>query len=163
LFAFLLYGLCSFACSAIDVDGQERAIKIISIDDEVAIGDVRREVEILSTTNNPNIVQYFGMYHRNGYLWIVMEFCGGGSVSDLCMVLQEGFSEPEIAYICSAALQVLADRNLARSKVPLSHSSVLYRYMFGGRIFRDWNICIRLGKYIVISKAAIYCSSRMEL
>jgi serine/threonine protein kinase len=84
-----------------------RAIKIISIDDELAIADVQREVEILTETNNESIVQYYGMYFRNGYLWIVMEFCGGGSVSDLCQILQEGLSEPEIAYICCHALKVV--------------------------------------------------------
>jgi serine/threonine protein kinase len=86
-------------------------VKIISIDDEIAIADVRREVEILSTTNNANIVRYHGMYYRNAYLWIVMEYCGGGSVSDLCQVLQEGFAEPEIAFICCEALQVANKAN----------------------------------------------------
>jgi serine/threonine protein kinase len=61
----------------VDKTGNVRALKIVSIDDEIAIADVRREVEILAETKNPNIVQYFGMYFRNGYLWIAMEYCGG--------------------------------------------------------------------------------------
>jgi serine/threonine protein kinase len=91
----------------VDKAGNVRALKIVSIDDEIAIADVRREVEILAETKSANIVQYYGMYFRNGYLWIAMEYCGGGSVADLCHFLNEGLSAPEIAFVCGETLKAL--------------------------------------------------------
>ncbi|KAK5576892.1 hypothetical protein RB653_001829 [Dictyostelium firmibasis] len=87
-------------------NGKVVAIKIISLDDQEAIKDVRKEISILAECNDPNIVQYFGSYFKDHQLWIVMEYCGGGSVSDLLQVI-ETISEDEIALICREALKGL--------------------------------------------------------
>ena len=123
-----------------------RALKIISIDDEVAIDEVRREVAILAETNNANIVQYYGMYFRNGYLWLSMELCDAGSVADMCRLLREGLTEPEIAFVCAETLKASDVYNSACYE---SHTAL-----------RAWSICILFEKYIVISKAAIFCCCR---
>ncbi|KAM9954379.1 hypothetical protein ACTFIW_003920 [Dictyostelium discoideum] len=87
-------------------NGKVVAIKIISLDDQEAIKDVRKEISILAECNYPNIVQYFGSYFKDHQLWIVMEYCGGGSVSDLLQVI-DTISEDEIALICREALKGL--------------------------------------------------------
>lgn len=46
------------------------AIKIVNLDDEEALEDVRREIEILSECDDPNIVKYYGSYLRADYLWV---------------------------------------------------------------------------------------------
>ncbi len=33
--------------------------------------------------NSPYVVKYYGSYFKNTDLWIVMEYCGAGSVSDI--------------------------------------------------------------------------------
>lgn len=32
---------------------------------------------------SPHVVRYYGSYFKNSDLWIVMEYCGAGSVADL--------------------------------------------------------------------------------
>lgn len=32
---------------------------------------------------SPHVVRYYGSYFKNSDLWIVMEYCGAGSVSDI--------------------------------------------------------------------------------
>ncbi|KAL6065407.1 serine/threonine-protein kinase dst2 isoform X3 [Balamuthia mandrillaris] len=87
--------------------GETVAIKIIALDDEAALDDVRKEISILSTCNHENIVSYYGSYFEEDNLWIVMEYCGGGSVSDICQNLESGLSNDQIALICREALKGL--------------------------------------------------------
>jgi serine/threonine protein kinase len=68
---------------------------------------VRKEIKIMSECNHPNIVNYFGSYFKNDNLWIVMEYCGGGSVSDICQILETNLDEEMIAYICRETLKGL--------------------------------------------------------
>ena len=35
------------------------------------------------TFHSPHVVKYYGSYFKNTDLWIVMEYCGAGSVSDI--------------------------------------------------------------------------------
>lgn len=41
------------------------------------------QVAFLASCDHPNVVRYLGSYRVRDALWIVMEHCGGGSVSDL--------------------------------------------------------------------------------
>jgi len=83
------------------------AIKIIALDDDETLEDVRKEIKIMSECNHPNIVNYFGSYFKNDNLWIVMEYCGGGSVSDICQILETNLEEDMIAYVCRETLKGL--------------------------------------------------------
>lgn len=40
-------------------------------------------------------------------LWIVMEYCGGGSVADICSTLNSNLEEKFIQYICAETLKGL--------------------------------------------------------
>lgn len=83
------------------------AVKILALDDEATLKDVRGEIKILATCNHANIVRYGGSYFKDEKLWICMEYCGGGSVSDLCVILDSGLQEDQIAIICREALKGL--------------------------------------------------------
>lgn len=64
--------------------GEAVAIKIIDIenaDDEVE--DIIQEIAILSELQSPYVTKYYGSYAKGAELWIVMEFCAGGSCADL--------------------------------------------------------------------------------
>lgn len=37
----------------------------------------------LAFSISPYVVKYYGSYFKNTDLWIVMEYCGAGSVSDI--------------------------------------------------------------------------------
>ncbi|KAL0701244.1 hypothetical protein Bca4012_057366 [Brassica carinata] len=85
------------------------AIKVISLTEgEEGYEEIRVEIEMLQQCNHPNVVRYLGSYQGEDYLWIVMEYCGGGSVADLMNVTEEALEEYQIAYICREALKGLA-------------------------------------------------------
>lgn len=64
------------------------AIKIIDLEaaqDEIE--DIQQEIAILSQLDSPHVTRYHGSWLKNTKLWIVMEFCGGGSCADLVCIL----------------------------------------------------------------------------
>ncbi|KAL2510101.1 Protein kinase superfamily protein [Forsythia ovata] len=85
------------------------AIKVISLSEgEEGYEEIRGEIEMLQQCSHPNVVRYLGSYQGEEYLWIVMEYCGGGSVADLMNVTDEALEEYQIAYICREALKGLS-------------------------------------------------------
>lgn len=85
------------------------AIKVISLTEgEEGYEEIRGEIEMLQQCCHPNVVRYLGSYQGDEYLWIVMEYCGGGSVADLMSVTDEPLEECQIAYICREALKGLS-------------------------------------------------------
>lgn len=64
--------------------GQAVAIKIIDIESaEDEVEDIIQEIAILSELQSPYVTKYHGSYAKGAELWIVMEFCSGGSCADL--------------------------------------------------------------------------------
>ncbi|XP_028826695.1 LOW QUALITY PROTEIN: myosin-IIIa [Denticeps clupeoides] len=97
------------------VDGSKAAVKILD-----PIHDIDEEIEaeyniLKALSDHPNVVKFFGMFYKkdvkNGdQLWLVLELCNGGSVTDLAKgLLKTGdrMEEPIIAYILHEALMGL--------------------------------------------------------
>ena len=64
--------------------GQSVAIKIIDVENaEDEVEDIIQEISILSELHSPYVTHYHGSYLRGSDLWIIMEFCSGGSCADL--------------------------------------------------------------------------------
>ncbi|CAG8765582.1 34225_t:CDS:2, partial [Racocetra persica] len=78
------------------------AIKIIDLEHaEDEIEDIQQEIAILSQLDS----QYYGSFLKGSHLWIVMEYCSGGSCSDL---MKPGvFREEYIAIILRELLKGL--------------------------------------------------------
>ena len=58
--------------------------------------------------DSPYVVKYYGSYFKNTDLWIVMEYCGAGSVTDLVKSIKaQSLKEDWIAYICREVLRGL--------------------------------------------------------
>eukprot|EP00897_Mesotaenium_endlicherianum_P006399 jgi/Mesen1/5788/ME000293S04947 len=70
--------------------------------------EIRSEIEMLQECNHPNVVRYFGSFQGEDCFWIVMEYCGGGSVADLMNSTDEPLDEPLIAYVCRESIKGLA-------------------------------------------------------
>ncbi|CCE64369.1 hypothetical protein TPHA_0H01630 [Tetrapisispora phaffii CBS 4417] len=64
---------------------QVYAIKVLNLDSESdEVEDVQREVQFLSSLKQfPNIIRYFGSYLKDTNLWIIMDYCAGGSIRTL--------------------------------------------------------------------------------
>uniref|UniRef100_A0A8C1RP33 non-specific serine/threonine protein kinase n=1 Tax=Cyprinus carpio TaxID=7962 RepID=A0A8C1RP33_CYPCA len=97
------------------VNGSKAAVKILD-----PIHDIDEEIEaeyniLKALSDHPNVVKFFGMFYKkdvkNGdQLWLVLELCNGGSVTDLAKgMLKRGdrMEEPVIAYILHEALMGL--------------------------------------------------------
>lgn len=64
--------------------GHAVAIKVIDIENaEDEVEDIIQEIAILSELQSPYVTKYYGSYAKGAELWIVMEFCAGGSCADL--------------------------------------------------------------------------------
>ncbi|EDO18106.1 hypothetical protein Kpol_1031p10 [Vanderwaltozyma polyspora DSM 70294] len=61
------------------------AIKVLNLDsDSDEVEDVQREIQFLASLKQvPNITRYYGSYLQDTNLWIIMEYCAGGSLRTL--------------------------------------------------------------------------------
>jgi serine/threonine-protein kinase 24/25/MST4 len=107
----------SFSHSVDKRTGHAVAIKVIDIESaEDEVEDIIQEIAILSELQSPYVTKYYGSYAKGAELWIVMEFCSGGSCADL---MKPGIiSEDYIAIIVRELLLGLeylhADKKLHR-------------------------------------------------
>ncbi|MBW0526024.1 hypothetical protein O181_065739 [Austropuccinia psidii MF-1] len=82
------------------------AIKVIDLESaEDEIEDIQQEIAILSQLDSSYVTRYHGSYLKGTSLWIIMEYCSGGSCSDL---MKPGvFREEYIAIILKELLKGL--------------------------------------------------------
>lgn len=77
--------------------GQILAIKQVPVESD--LGEIIKEISIMQQCDSLYVVKYYGSYFKESDLWIVMEYCGGGSVSDIMRVRKRVLTEPQIATI----------------------------------------------------------------
>ncbi|KAJ8020780.1 Serine/threonine-protein kinase 4 [Holothuria leucospilota] len=85
--------------------GQILAIKQVPVDTDLQ--EIIKEISIMQQCNSPHVVKYYGSYFKNTDLWIVMEYCGAGSVSDIMRRRSKTLTEAEIATILQSTLKGL--------------------------------------------------------
>ncbi|CAG9987932.1 unnamed protein product [Clonostachys byssicola] len=108
--------------------GEAVAIKVIDIESaEDEVEDIIQEIAILSELQSPYVTKYYGSYAKGAELWIVMEFCSGGSCADL---MKPGIiGEDYIAIIVRELLLGLeylhSDKKLHRDVKGLAAANVL--------------------------------------
>lgn len=85
--------------------GQVLAIKQVPVDTDLQ--EIIKEISIMQQCDSPYIVKYYGSYFKNTDLWIVMEYCGAGSVADIMRLRNKVLNEEEIATILYYTLKGL--------------------------------------------------------
>jgi serine/threonine protein kinase len=111
LTSFLLYSFPVSAFGAV-FKGRHReagfvlAIKEVKNMSKEAEETLEKEIEVLKQCKHPNIVSYYGSCSHTS-LWILMDFCSGGSVRDLIEVCNRPLEEQQMAVICYGTLKGL--------------------------------------------------------
>ncbi|RKO97636.1 serine/threonine kinase 3, partial [Caulochytrium protostelioides] len=81
------------------------AIKMIPIEND--LNESIKEISMMMGCDSNYVVNFFGSYLKDEQLWIVMEYCGAGSVSDIMNLTRRTLSEDQIATICVMVLRGL--------------------------------------------------------
>lgn len=88
------------------------AIKLVPIESD--LHEIIKEISIMQQCDSPFVVRYYGSYFKKCDLWICMEYCGAGSVSDIMRLRKKTLTEEEIATILSDTLMGLEYLHLRR-------------------------------------------------
>ena len=87
------------------VQKMDVAVKQVDLESSDEMSEIEQEIRMLSTCHNEYVTRYYGCFLKGSKLWIIMEYLGGGSCSDL---LEAGpFAEKEIGLILYQILQGL--------------------------------------------------------
>eukprot|EP00730_Choanoeca_flexa_P004962 TRINITY_DN11849_c0_g1_i1.p1 TRINITY_DN11849_c0_g1~~TRINITY_DN11849_c0_g1_i1.p1 ORF type:complete len:295 (+),score=78.31 TRINITY_DN11849_c0_g1_i1:148-1032(+) len=87
--------------------GQTAAAKIATIEDKASLADFATEIEILTSCRHGNITNFMDGYYNNNDLWIIIELCDGGSLSDVVQKTSAGVTEEAAAIITGQMLYAL--------------------------------------------------------
>ena len=87
------------------------AVKAVPTEDsaegDALKGELQAEIKMLKECDSQWIVRYFGCLAKGGLLWICMEHCSGGSVSDILRATGAPMLEDEIAMVAAATVSGL--------------------------------------------------------
>jgi serine/threonine protein kinase len=99
--------------------GNVVALKIINLDTaDDDVGDIQREVALLTQLRDPHITEYYGCYLDGPRVWIAMEYAQGGSVHSLMKASKDDCIEER--YTCAIIKEVVAGLSYLH-KVPVIH------------------------------------------
>lgn len=124
--------------------------------------EIKLEINVLKKySNHRNIATYYGAFIKRGppgkddQLWLVMEYCGAGSVTDLVKSTdKQSLKEEWIAYIC---------REILRGLSYLHSNKVIHRDIKGQNVLLTDNAEVKLGRHIHCLKGMVLtccCFSR---
>ncbi|KAJ3105217.1 Serine/threonine-protein kinase 4 [Phlyctochytrium planicorne] len=82
------------------------AIKRIPIEND--LDESIKEISIMNNCESVFVVAFYGSYLKDTHLWIVMEYCAAGSVSDIMNLCRTTLNEAQVAVVCQYVLQGLA-------------------------------------------------------
>jgi len=92
---------------------------------------------MLKSLKHNNIVNYFGCVPKGDTMWIIMEYCGGGSLADIIRETQVALNEKQCAVVLSNACQGLAF---------LHSKNIIHRDIKAANILLTEQGTVKLGK-----------------
>ncbi|XP_044735726.1 serine/threonine-protein kinase mig-15 isoform X6 [Chrysoperla carnea] len=122
--------------------GQLAAIKVMDVTEDEE-EEIKLEINVLKKySNHRNIATYYGAFikksppGKDDQLWLVMEYCGAGSVTDLVKSTKgQSLREEWIAYIC---------REILRGLSYLHSNKVIHRDIKGQNVLLTDNAEVKL-------------------
>uniref|UniRef100_A0A0K0FKW5 Mitogen-activated protein kinase kinase kinase kinase n=1 Tax=Strongyloides venezuelensis TaxID=75913 RepID=A0A0K0FKW5_STRVS len=82
------------------------AIKVVKLEAGDNFAAIQQEIYMLKDCLHPNIIAYYNSFLKRDKLWIVMEYCSGGSLQDIYQ-LTGPLKEQQIAFVCRETLRGL--------------------------------------------------------
>lgn len=105
---------------AFDEHDKPVALKVMVLRDST-LKSILEELANHKAIEHPNIVKFYGAYFelQTGSLWVALQYCGGGTLTDLC---KNNFPlpDPYIAYVSKcvlSALTVLHERGMVHRDI----------------------------------------------
>ncbi|KAJ9564138.1 hypothetical protein OSB04_000104 [Centaurea solstitialis] len=116
------------------------AIKVLDLEKcNNDLDGIRREVQIMSLINHPNLLPAYCSFTTGHNLWVVMPYMAGGSCLHIMKTsFPEGFEEPVIATVLREVLKAL---------VYLHVHGHIHRDVKAGNILVDFNGSIKLADF----------------
>lgn len=122
--------------------GQLAAIKVMNVTEDEE-EEIKLEINVLKKySHHRNIATYYGAFikksppGKDDQLWLVMEFCGAGSITDLVKATKGNCLKEEwIAYVC---------REILRGLAHLHASKVIHRDIKGQNVLLTDNAEVKL-------------------
>ncbi|KAJ3437533.1 sterile20-like kinase isoform b-related [Anaeramoeba flamelloides] len=88
------------------------AIKKLRIFDNLEeIQKLSKEITFMKTLHHPNVVRYYDSYLMENELWIVLEYCGGGSIAEMMKITKSTYNEDQIVAVVKSILGALVYLN----------------------------------------------------
>ncbi|OHS97489.1 Serine/threonine-protein kinase 4 [Tritrichomonas foetus] len=81
------------------------AVKVIDLEQDWL--PLLAEVNMVIDLRHETIVNYYAWFFENRRLWLVMEFCDGGSLSDIMHILKRPLTEAELSSVLRGVLKGL--------------------------------------------------------
>ncbi|KAH0789686.1 Serine/threonine-protein kinase 4 [Histomonas meleagridis] len=81
------------------------AIKVIELETDWL--PLLAEINMVIDLHHDSIVNYYGWFFEEGKLWLIMEYCDGGSLSDIMNIIDSGLNELQLSAICRGVLESL--------------------------------------------------------
>jgi serine/threonine protein kinase len=105
---------------AYDENDEPVALKVMILRDST-LKSILEELANHRAIEHPNIVKFYSAYFetQTGSLWVALEYCGGGTLTELCKACYP-LPEAYIAYVCKcvlSALLVLHQRGLVHRDI----------------------------------------------
>ncbi len=120
-----------------EISERRVAIKKLNNTDARQQDNIIHEIQVVSKFNHPNIVTYYHHFTQDGLLYLVMEFCSGGSLREILRTRQVGATEAIDWVLCMAdTLEFVHDKGIVHhdikpENIMLSGSGTLKLSDFG--------------------------------
>ncbi|KAF3987736.1 hypothetical protein FT663_02695 [Candidozyma haemuli var. vulneris] len=118
-------------------NGKLFAFKVIPMDETENLDVIIKEIQFLSKLRSPYITRHHETFLRDTDIWIVLEYCGGGSCADL-LRYYGSLEEPVTAYII---------RSVLRGLQYLHSEKKVHRDIKSGNILLTENGQVKLGDF----------------
>lgn len=118
--------------------------KINKIKVEKILDRIEKEIEIIKSLNHPNIIQYKNIFTDDNNIYIVSEYCNGGTLKELIETCLSEKEKKTCMIQIKNAMKYLIDRNIYHRDI--KPQNIFINYENEDILYRD-NIILKIGDF----------------